>query len=75
MIGTFAAWHLLTTPEAQVIVVANSKEQAEIIDRYARQGVLPIIYFDNIAKYVKDGGAVLVAHQGHQRRRPRGSDG
>jgi hypothetical protein len=27
---------LLTTPEAQVIVVANSKEQAEIIDRYAR---------------------------------------
>ena len=32
-----------------------------IFDRYARQGVLPIIYFDNIAKYVKDGGAVLVA--------------
>jgi hypothetical protein len=28
---------LLTTPEAQVIVVANSKEPAEIIDRYARQ--------------------------------------
>jgi phage terminase large subunit-like protein len=37
LIGTFAAWHLLTTPQAQVIVVANSKEQAEIIDRYARQ--------------------------------------
>jgi phage terminase large subunit-like protein len=37
VIGTFAAWHLLTTPQAQVIVVANSKEQAEIIDRYARQ--------------------------------------
>jgi ketosteroid isomerase-like protein len=36
LIGTFAAWHLLTTPQAQVIVVANSKEQAEIIDRYAR---------------------------------------
>ena len=32
-----------------------------IFDRYARQGVLPIIYFDNIAKYVRDGGAVLVA--------------
>jgi len=32
-----------------------------IFDRYARQGVLPIIYFDNIAKYVHDGGAVLVA--------------
>jgi phage terminase large subunit-like protein len=37
VVGTFAAHHLLTTPEAQVIVVANSKEQAEIIDRYARQ--------------------------------------
>ncbi len=32
-----------------------------IFDRYARQGVLPIIYFDNIAQYVRDGGAVLVA--------------
>jgi phage terminase large subunit-like protein len=37
VIGSFAAWHLLRTPQAQVVVVANSKEQAEIIDRYARQ--------------------------------------
>src|SRR4051794_40034817 len=32
-----------------------------IFDRYARQGVLPIPYFDNIARYVRAGGAVLVA--------------
>src|SRR3954452_6851688 len=32
-----------------------------IFDRYARQGVLPVIYFDNIARYVRKGGAVLVA--------------
>jgi hypothetical protein len=32
-----------------------------IFDRYARQGVLPIVYFDNIARYVRDGGAVLIA--------------
>jgi hypothetical protein len=32
-----------------------------IFDRYARQGVLPMIYFDNIARYVREGGAVLVA--------------
>ena len=32
-----------------------------IFDRYARQGVLPIIYFDNIARYVREGGAVLIA--------------
>jgi hypothetical protein len=35
--------------------------QLIIFDRYARQGVLPIVYFENIAKYVRDGGAVLVA--------------
>jgi hypothetical protein len=32
-----------------------------IFDRYARQGVLPIIYFDNIARYVREGGAVMIA--------------
>jgi hypothetical protein len=32
-----------------------------IFDRYARQGVLPITYFDNIARYVREGGAVLIA--------------
>ncbi len=36
--------------------------QLIIFDRYAKQGnVLPSIYFDNIAKYVRRGGAVLVA--------------
>jgi hypothetical protein len=32
-----------------------------IFDRYARQGVLPIPYFDNIARFVRAGGAVLVS--------------
>ncbi len=32
-----------------------------IFDRYARQGVLPMPYFDNIARYVRGGGAVLVS--------------
>src|SRR3954462_5290860 len=32
-----------------------------IYDRYARQSVLPIAYFDNIARYVRGGGAVLVS--------------
>ena len=32
-----------------------------IFDRYQHRGVLPILYFDNIARYVRDGGAVLVA--------------
>src|ERR1035437_4961074 len=32
-----------------------------IFDRYPRQGVLPIPYFENIARYVRAGGAVLVS--------------
>ncbi|MFG1360288.1 hypothetical protein [Xanthobacter pseudotagetidis] len=32
-----------------------------IFDRYAQQGVLPQVYFDNIVRYVRAGGAVLVA--------------
>jgi hypothetical protein len=32
-----------------------------IFDRYANQSVLPSSYFENIVRYVRDGGAVLVA--------------
>src|SRR3984893_1307330 len=35
--------------------------QLIIFDRYARQGVLQMIYFENIVRYVRQGGAVLVA--------------
>ncbi|MEP4194488.1 MAG: hypothetical protein ABJL99_02515 [Aliishimia sp.] len=32
-----------------------------IFDRYKRRGILPAIYLDNVANYVREGGAVLVA--------------
>lgn len=32
-----------------------------IFDRYKRRGILPALYLDNVANYVSDGGAVLVA--------------
>ncbi len=32
-----------------------------IFDRYQRRGILPAIYLDNVARYVSEGGAVLVA--------------
>lgn len=32
-----------------------------IFDRYKRRGILPAIYLDNVARYVEEGGAVLVA--------------
>lgn len=32
-----------------------------IFDRYKRRGILPNAYFENIARYVRDGGALLIA--------------
>ncbi len=32
-----------------------------IFDRYARRGLLPLVYLDNIARYVEQGGALLEA--------------
>ncbi|MAC82034.1 MAG: hypothetical protein CML66_28735 [Rhodobacteraceae bacterium] len=32
-----------------------------IFDRYKRRGILPSLYLDNVAQYVRKGGAVLVA--------------
>ncbi len=32
-----------------------------IFDRYRERGILPLAYFQNIANYVEDGGALLVA--------------
>ena len=31
-----------------------------IFDRYYEQGILPMAYFENIANYVQDGGALLI---------------
>ncbi|MCV3270113.1 hypothetical protein [Roseobacter sinensis] len=32
-----------------------------IFDRYKRRGILPALYLDNVANYIRQGGAVLVA--------------
>ncbi len=52
---------LIAFPTRELFQQKINEFQLIIFDRYARQGVLPIIYFDNIAKYVRNGGAVLVA--------------
>ena len=52
---------LIAFPTRELFQQRINDFQLIIFDRYARQGVLPIIYFDNIAKYVRNGGAVLVA--------------
>jgi hypothetical protein len=52
---------LIAFPTRELFQQKISEFQLIIFDRYARQGVLPLIYFDNIAKFVRDGGAVLIA--------------
>jgi hypothetical protein len=52
---------LIAFPTRELFQQKINEFQLIIFDRYARQGVLPIVYFDNIAKYVRNGGAVLVA--------------
>ena len=52
---------LIAFPTRELFQQKISEFQLIIFDRYARQGVLPLIYFDNIARFVRDGGAVLIA--------------
>lgn len=52
---------LIAFPTRELFQQKINEFQLIIFDRYARQGVLPSAYFDNIARYVRSGGAVLVA--------------
>jgi hypothetical protein len=52
---------LIAFPTRELFQQRINEFQLIIFDRYARQGVLPIPYFDNMARYVRAGGAVLVS--------------
>src|SRR5580698_425853 len=52
---------LIAFPTRELFQQKINEFQLIIFDRYARQGVLPIAYFDNIVRYVRDGGALLIA--------------
>src|SRR5262249_22577067 len=52
---------LIAFPTRELFLRGSTIFQLIFFDRYARQGVLPIGYFENIARYVRNGGAVLVA--------------
>jgi hypothetical protein len=52
---------LIAFPTRELFQQKINEFQLIIFDRYARQGVLQTIYFDNIVRYVRQGGAVLVA--------------
>jgi hypothetical protein len=52
---------LIAFPTRELFVQKIAEFDLIIFDRYANQSILPSIYFENIARYVRDGGAVLIA--------------
>ena len=52
---------LIAFPTRELFSVKINEFDLIIFDRYKRRGVLPILYFDNIARYVQEGGAILIA--------------
>ena len=51
---------LIAFPTRELFIEKIDDFDLIIFDRYSRRGILPPEYFDNIARYVNDGGAVLV---------------
>lgn len=52
---------LIAFPTRELFSIKINEFDLIIFDRYRRRGVLPLLYFDNIARYVRAGGAVLIA--------------
>src|SRR6201982_2391861 len=52
---------LIAFPTRELFLDRIKDFQLIIFDRFSQRGVLPIAYFDNIARYVRAGGAVLVS--------------
>ena len=52
---------LIAFPTRELFATKIDEFDLIIFDRYSRQSILPSLYFDNIARYVQRGGAVLVA--------------
>ncbi len=52
---------LISFPIRELFEISLGEFDLIIFDRYRRRGVLPSLYFENIANYVRDGGAFLEA--------------
>jgi len=51
---------LIAFPTRELFVEKINDFDLIIFDRYQHRGVLPILYYDNIAQYVREGGALLL---------------
>jgi hypothetical protein len=52
---------LIVFPVAELFGEKLNSFDLVIFDRYSEQGILPLAYFENIASYVENGGALLVS--------------
>lgn len=52
---------LIAFPTRELFSVKLEEFDLIIFDRYRRRGVLPLAYLGNVAKFVENGGALLVA--------------
>jgi hypothetical protein len=51
---------LIIFPTRELFVEKLDSFDLIIFDRYSERGILPLAYFENIARYVENGGALLV---------------
>ncbi|TVQ29064.1 MAG: hypothetical protein EA356_17655 [Geminicoccaceae bacterium] len=51
---------LIAFPVRELFELKLNEFDLIIFDRYARRGLLPLAYFDNVARYVEQGGALLI---------------
>ena len=52
---------LIAFPTRELFQVKIKEFDLIIFDRYANQSILPSIYFENIVRYVREGGALMIA--------------
>ena len=52
---------LIAFPSRELFEVKLAEFDLIIFDRYSRRGLLPLVYLDNVARYVEEGGALLEA--------------
>jgi hypothetical protein len=52
---------LIAFPTRELFVDKLDRFDLVIFDRYRELGILPLDYFENIARYVDDGGALLIS--------------
>ena len=52
---------LIAFPSRELFEVKLNEFDLIVFDRYSRRGLLPLVYLENIARYVEEGGALLEA--------------